>query len=247
MRVIQLGNGGGLAPEKTNSSFLVNYFQDELILIDCGFNIMTRLIQGEKDGEFEIKNIKHVYITHTHDDHIGNLETLIYWNFFKNDVQMDIYLPCNLIINKFQDMQKLKNDGKMMPVTLCNIHKIMATNFTLPGNVKFYPVWADHGGMESFGIVLFNETRNIYISGDTVALPYLEETLTKITGSNILGDNSILFHDYSEWDDIDKNVHACKTGFDKCYNNVFQDKLIKYHTGNDNFNKEWIELDIFEI
>ena len=88
MKIKQLGNGGGLNPQMTNSSFLINLGTDkepEYLLFDCGFNIMQKLIELEKNNEIKIKDIRCVYISHLHDDHVGNLETLIHWQFFKNN------------------------------------------------------------------------------------------------------------------------------------------------------------------
>ena len=91
MKIKQLGNGGGIASAlegHVNSAFLIDLYEDhsEYLLFDCGYNIMKRLEEEQRDNEhFEIAKIKHVIISHKHDDHCGNLETLIYWNYFKNN------------------------------------------------------------------------------------------------------------------------------------------------------------------
>ena len=70
MKIKILGSGSAFDIEKTNSSFLVD---DKLV--DWGYNVFTKLRKENID-------VDKVFITHTHFDHIGSLETLAYYNFF---------------------------------------------------------------------------------------------------------------------------------------------------------------------
>lgn len=86
-----LGRGASFNPKEGNTSafFIEN---KQLFLIDCGENIFERLIN--KNILEDIENIN-VIITHTHADHIGSLETLILYSFYKIHKPINIVLPKN--------------------------------------------------------------------------------------------------------------------------------------------------------
>jgi ribonuclease BN (tRNA processing enzyme) len=72
----QIGNGTAFNPETPNTSFLLKDF----LLIDCGYNVFKELKEN-----FNIEKIKLIAITHNHADHIGSLETLLFYKKFKLD------------------------------------------------------------------------------------------------------------------------------------------------------------------
>jgi len=249
MKIKQLGNGGGLASAlegHINSAFLIDLYDDhsEYLLFDCGYNIMKRLEEEERDDEhFRISNIKHVVISHKHDDHCGNLETLIYWNFFKNGVKMDIYVPCKGLLKTVMATCKILNDSKIEKVsTYESLTRIRAgmdiflfsehdTGLCDPITITFSPAF--HGAKETVGMRIDNEDTSIFISGDTKANQTIENFLEPYFYTDLI------FHDYSNWDDESKNIHACKTDFEREYSQTFQNEIIKYHTGSVHFNKNW--------
>lgn len=242
MKIKQLGNNGGLGdPTQTNSSFLIDLHDDhsEYLLFDCGYNVMARLVEEEKENsDFEIAKIKHVVISHKHDDHCGNLETLIYWNHFKNNVQMDIYVACKGLAKTVKDTRKIEDNFKTIKA---KTYKSLTTikpysSIPLSNSIRLYFSPAFHGAKQACGIMLREAQQTIFISGDTKAKHILEGFI----GIQALRTSSAtIFHDYSNWDDESKNIHACKTDFEREYSQEFQDKVIKYHTGSINFNKGW--------
>ena len=86
MTIQQIGNGGGLSPS-TNSSFLIN----GNLLVDCGRNIYDKLHELNIISFKDDKTITDVFITHTHDDHIGSLSALIYFNYFIKNKITNVY------------------------------------------------------------------------------------------------------------------------------------------------------------
>ena len=241
MKIKQLGNNGGLGdPTQTNSSFLIDLHNDqsEYLLFDCGYNVMARLVEEEaNDPNFEIAKIKHLVISHKHDDHCGNMETLIYWNHFKNNVQMNIYVACKGLAKTVKDTRKIEDNFKTIKAkTYESLTIVRPFSSVLIGSllVFFYPAF--HGAKPAIGLHLEDGTRSIYISGDTKANKVLEGALGV---KRIKKPATLIFHDYSNWDDESKNVHACATDFEREYSQAFKDKAIKYHTGNPDFNKGW--------
>lgn len=85
-RITPLGYGGAFATVEGNSSFLVkDMVSQKNILIDCGSLVYKEL----RDRELTDK-IDWVYITHTHEDHIGSLSTLIYENWYIHKKRLKI-------------------------------------------------------------------------------------------------------------------------------------------------------------
>jgi ribonuclease BN (tRNA processing enzyme) len=251
MRYIQLGNGGGLNPLATNSSFLVQVKEEEYLLFDCGFNVMQRLIELEnEDKTFNIGMIKYVYISHIHDDHVGNLETLMFWNYFKNNISIK-FLYVNMDVLAYLQNKifpKLYNGGRIdsssiIGSTLDILHVQSEHGFNISSkfsNISLFGLFKTfHGECQSNGLVIKNNNSKtaLVISGDTKASVHLEEEiLYKLKRCK----SSIIYHDYSNWDCPSKNTHACKTDFDWEYSEEFRDKLIKYHD-NEDFITDWQE------
>jgi len=266
MKFIQLGNGGGLDPTATNSSFLVQVKEDEYLLFDCGFNIMQRLIELQEESlqnneHFHISKIKYVFISHIHDDHVGNTETLMYWNYFKNNVSMT-WLYANEEVKNYLEMKmepKLYNGGKVdeYPIIQSSIRYVSGDsdfpyiivrprreNQNNKETIKLLSLQETfHGGCPSNGLVIIKEfddgvTRYkncIVISGDTKASLYLEE---EILYKTLNSSRNIIYHDFSNWNCPSKNVHACKSDTDNEYSDEFKESLIWYHN-NGEFNRRW--------
>ena len=245
MKIKQLGNGGGLADPTeghVNSSFLIDLHDNhsEYLLFDCGYNIMKRLVEEEQNNEhFEISKIKHVVISHKHDDHCGNLETLLYWNHFKNNVQMNFYVACKGLAKTIKDTRFIENNFKTIKAKTYESLEIISaesyielkTNKILLEFCKAY-----HGSKKAIGLrVLQYDIKNIvnksiFISGDTKAHKSIEQFATNC---------DLVFHDYSNWNDPSKNIHACESDFKSEYSKQFRTRVMKYHTGSLEFNKDW--------
>ena len=238
MKVLQIGNGGGLNPLSTNSSFLVmpDEATDDMILVDCGYNVMQKLIELENDSKIRIATIKTVFITHDDDDHIGSLQTLIYWNYFKNGVVMDVIVH-DSIANRLEAVNNLLVDGVVTPTNIVEIITHKGNGAVITKYSLFYIVKGYHGAREAYGVCISNSNSTVFISGDTKANRTIEERVSKVVGDN----KALYYHDYSYWDDESKNVHACKTDFNREYSEEFRNKLIKYHT-NDPIKIEWVTV-----
>lgn len=239
MKIKQLGNNGGLGnPTLTNSAFLIDLYSDhsEYLLFDCGYNVMARLVEEEENDEhFAISKIKHLVISHKHDDHCGNLETLVYWNHFKNNIQMNIYVACKGLKKTVKDTRKIEDNFKTIKAKTYESLTIVGhdSEVVFKDDIQMWFYKAYHGAKPAVGIWIGDVSHSYFISGDTKAHKALE------SHCDGCGPSSLIFHDYSSWDDESKNVHACKTDFEREYTKEFKNKIIKYHTGDQNFNKSW--------
>jgi ribonuclease BN (tRNA processing enzyme) len=251
MRIKQLGNGGGLDPLATNSSFLIDVSNEidetSYILFDCGHNIMRKLIELEEEGVIKIEDIKHVFISHLHDDHVGNLETLIYYQYFKNNVVMNVYSGEgieNKLRCKISELNFLYDNGKNVSIILAKYIVIDDTYCVIHpdiSHIQMTSVKGYHGNSQSYGLILVdNETQfKIFISGDTRGYSDIEKKVNSIV--NQYDKRCLLFHDFSEWDCPEKNVHMCDTNMNEEYSPEFINNLLFYHT-NKKFNSDWIEV-----
>ncbi len=74
----------------TKTNYQNNLLINKNILIDCGITAGRSLY----DTKRSFAQIEHIFITHTHADHIGGLEECAFFNKFMNDgTRPNLYLP----------------------------------------------------------------------------------------------------------------------------------------------------------
>ena len=88
--------------------------------------------------------------------------------------------------------------------------------------------------VKCYGLILSNNNNSIIISGDTKALKEFPEIVCQY-------ENKLIFHDFSEWNNEEQQVHACRTDIDKYYSEELQNSIIFYHN-NKEFSKKWREF-----
>ncbi len=86
MKLYQLGNGGGFDFDQVASSFLIELEngEKEYILFDCGRGVLKKLQKMEESEETKniFESLAFVFVSHMHDDHIGELSSLILYRYF---------------------------------------------------------------------------------------------------------------------------------------------------------------------
>jgi len=80
-----LGIGGAFDTEEGTSSALLKTRGGKYFLIDCGYSSYSKLRKRDL-----VKSIDKVFITHTHEDHINGLSTLIYERFYIHNLVTNI-------------------------------------------------------------------------------------------------------------------------------------------------------------
>ena len=232
MKIKQLGNGGGFDFNMTNSSFLINFGSNSM-LFDCGYNIMQRLTS---DSSIDLEDINLVYISHMDEDHVGNLKMFIYWRYFKYNKITDIFCHSSIledIKSYLKDMESELIGCSSVYSHMYNINTIRTDEIHLPYGFSIEATRCNHGDISTHGVIIRSLTKSIFISGDTKASKYIED---------ISKNCDLIFHDYSHWDYVTRNVHTCKTDFELEYSEEYRNKVIKYHTGDLDFKKDWYTL-----
>ena len=149
MQLKFLGDGSAFNVDAYNTSA---YFKTEnsLFLLDCGESICNRII---KLGlMMDVENI-YVFITHTHSDHIGSLEALIYYNEVFLHKNFKIFYPCR---RKLKTLLKLT--GVDFPFTIYPIPK------EVDGVQIDYVVQKHIPG--SYGYFFYAKDGGLFFSGD---------------------------------------------------------------------------------
>ncbi len=65
----------------------------DLLLIDCGGTVFQKILELDL-----LKDVKRLYviITHTHADHIGSLADLLYYCYYRCNIEVKIFYNCDL-------------------------------------------------------------------------------------------------------------------------------------------------------
>jgi ribonuclease BN (tRNA processing enzyme) len=240
LQIKQIGNGGAFNYKETNSSFLIKNGQD-LILFDCGHSVYQKLIELDETGEISLKDLKAVYISHFDDDHIGSLKTLIYYQYFINQIVLDVLVHNQLYqeMNYFlRDLDGYNDDFEKVPAQLFDLYGMDNENCEY-GDLWLGFVECDHH-VPCFGLIVADLDKNdtIMISGDTRANPEFEEVYWFIK-DNSPDTRITVFHDFSNWDCPEKQVHMCETDMIETYSDRFVKELNFYHNDDSNYFKGW--------
>lgn len=177
MRIKVLGVGGAFSPELGNSSFIIED-GDMRMLVDCGYTVYPELKRLNL-----IDDLTHIFISHTHGDHAGSLDTLLYHRRFVTG--KPITLIGNIDVNALLraiDTNFLGNEvGEYL------------TEYIPIEYFKRFP--NKHiNGMLSYGF----RYKDFVFSGDTKE---------SILGNHIVNDATIIFHEVS-FGDYPDNVHT---------------------------------------
>ena len=227
MKIQCIGSGGAFDTNEPNSSFVINYNysgEDKVMLFDCGYNIFQELKENYNDL---IKDINIVFISHLDDDHIGSLKSLIYYRYFVLGLKTEILRPEQNEIAKeiafyLKDMNKEWIGSKQEPANIWG--------FCSQGNIK-QTICNHH--IQAHGLIIREELQGyknysrIFISGDTKASAIFERKLELQENDN--SKRTLIFQDFSLWDCVTKQTHACETDCNLEYTPLFLNKMIKYH------------------
>jgi ribonuclease BN (tRNA processing enzyme) len=250
LNVKTLGLGGAF--DDSNSSFVIYSNEDDLkkpnnsVLFDCGSLIFNKI----KKKDYVINN---VFISHLHDDHIGSLMSLIYYNYYVlGGVKTKIYSAPNIEkkLKIYLELVKInteydaeKGNVPAEKVVFCDVKEIgKLLSDISSANIETSSVSGYHGNIENYGLSIKNKTtkNNLIISGDTKAnLNMVEKIKTGVKEGLFVN----ILHDYSLWDNPDKNIHMCASDYrlylDNLINYIGKYKFYFYH--NAEANKKAIE------
>ena len=145
-----IGDGSAFNLDDDNTAAYITA-GDALILIDCGEQICNRIIKkGLLDGVSRV----HLFITHTHSDHIGSLEGFIYYITYLTDKTLSVYYPHPSRLDKMMYMQGLEK----------SYHTLFVPDFVEGFRVEAVKQKHMFG---AYGYFFYSEAFSFFYSGDT--------------------------------------------------------------------------------
>jgi len=226
-KITKLGNGGAFS--EVSSAFLIE--GRETILFDCGHGIFQKV----KD-----EDIDYIFISHTHLDHISDLERLIYFRYFVRGLKT-IVISGSKVIEELKDIFKGKFNsiyvnGQNVPVEMVEFKTMNETE------LRMTAIGVNHGPFNCYGLYSF--FGNFLISGDTKASVNILEVIKK----HILIDKIKVYHDFSRG--LSHNsIHCCKDDFNSVYFELLENERIEwefYHTDEEIKVEDVIDTSIYD-
>ncbi len=170
------------------------------LLIDCGTDIRHSL---HAQGYSQV-DINAVYISHLHSDHTGGLEWLGFASRFIDVEKPDLYISSTLTKRLWDNvlcggMSSIESE-KATLASFFYIHEIKKGfsweeyDFELVKTIHYY---SNREVMPSYGLLINNGYKTIFITTDTRFYPELEEIFNKA---------ELIFHDCET--DINSGQHA---------------------------------------
>ena len=224
--------GGDGAFSSDNSSFIIT-IDNKKILFDCGPNAFNYVRENNLD-------IRDVYISHTHFDHIGGLEQLIFYNYFIKGNITRVYCADEVKeeLKKILDVNHIYENGEMIDKTLFVFYNL-SSFLMYPYSHKL--IKGNHIVKPNYGLLLKNKEKRtaLFISGDTKACSNIKNMIKEV--ALVQKYNLTIFHDYSYWNDPYKNIHCCESDFKYYYKELdsLDIKLKWYLYHNEKFNEKF--------
>jgi len=244
MKMLQLGNGSAFNTKDTNTSFLFDLKNDgsDLLLFDSGYSVFPRLKELEEKKLINLKSLRKIFISHMDADHIGSLETFLYYQYYINKIVVDVYCGKKLQ-KKLKSYLDEINDSlvinyKKVPSQLYNFHAIYDNLYFEDSKVLLVPKKVYHY-KPCYGLLVTNTKDAVFLSADTIAHKSIEKFIKKEKKYSKKGIS--VFHDYSDWNEPSLNVHCCEDNLKKEYSKKFINSMYFCHNNSD-YNSNWQKI-----
>ena len=229
-KIIMLGTGAGTPTELYNTCFVI---QNEVgnFLVDTGGSV--EVVKRLKSKNIDYKNIKHIFISHSHTDHILG----IFWFFKKlfsvimrGEINEKVNIYCNdVVLEAIKEVAKYILPKRVMDAVYSVVNFVVLNDgdkHTINGvEYQFFDI---HGkGTKQYGFESFINNKKLIFLGDETLNPNLYQKVKNadyvMHEAFCLESEEHIFHAYEKHHSTVKS--ACSTMSDLNVKN-----LILYHT-----------------
>lgn len=229
-KMIFLGTGEAMAYKAFNTSICFIDECNDCFLIDAGGG--NGIFHHLKKSEIDIQQIKNVFITHNHTDHIlGFLWIIRKFAGIKDEFVCDFYLPdsvhkdlmqlCNITISKGQLKKALEH---------INFHIVNNLDTVILGDIKITFFDTLYEKTTQFGCKIETEGFEIGICGD---VPLLKENFHVVENVDILVHEALCDSKNSEKHKVYKKGHSTAKDAGKIAHEVSAKKLFLIHKADE--------------
>ena len=216
-----LGIGSAFNSKDGNNSAYIKQ-NASLIIIDCGSTVF-----GDIKAHIDTNdpNDIHIFITHTHTDHIGSLGTTLDYIYHVKGGKANLYFPQHLIVDILTTM-KVDHNRYILHTELT--HTLGALT------ISFYQT--NHVLDNCYGLLINDSSQTICYSGDCSDITLLEDFL--------LGKLHILYLDVT---DTQSKVHVMYNDLLELVPDLSDRNRVYLMHFNENFDKAQAIKDGFNI
>ena len=223
MKIEILGNGGAFSD--ISSSYLIN----DNIMIDCGESVIKSLISNFNSPILD--KIEHLFITHTHSDHINGLEQFLYYRLIKNMFNgidnLKIYGTIE-VLEYYKSLafsiDPLKKGKYQQPFEFIVLPWKGTSSNIIDDKLHITSIKAKHMNDTLEGVTLiivdrYDLNKKFIITGDI-------DTVNETIYPNLIKENTYLFHDMG-WTGLPNVENKYKF-------HPTEDEVFKYYGKNKN-------------
>lgn len=183
MKIVFLGTGHGVPSAERACSAAMIEVGGAIYYVDAGCAMVERTLAAGR----QIGNIRAVFNTHCHTDHIlGAVHLADLFNWYYKDFGIDLYLPEQSVIDGIKGLIAATTrpiDGERI-----RFHKAAAGEIYRDENVtvSLYPTkHIASVGRPSYGVLIEGEGKRVYFSGDMSQWLGENDFPTEIAGSGL--------------------------------------------------------------
>lgn len=162
MKIKFMGVGAALNTTNFGSSILI----DNNVLIDTPPACTSLLLQHQVD----LKNINHIFISHTHGDHYFGLPFLLLeYMLIKRDNQLNVYGTKKLRDNTLELLKLAFSESdpeRLISFSNSDFSELSIGESIIIGDLEIIPVPAKHS-IDTIGFLIKNTSATVYYSSDT--------------------------------------------------------------------------------
>lgn len=238
-KITMLGTGNGGTINLYNTCFIIQNIGGEILLVDTGGSI--EIIRRLKEADIDLTEIKDIFISHSHTDHILGL----IWMFKKmsrmfmhKEIKGKINVYCNdIVYEAIKGVSSYILAPKLMDVIYNNTNFVVLDDgdkHTINGiEYEFFDIQAR--GTKQFGFECnLDENRFVFLGDETLNSALYERVKNAdyvMHEAFCLEEEENIFHAY------EKN-HSTALSAAKVMNELNVKNLILYHTEESHDNKK---------